>query len=444
MGYGQGWGSNIGAAVQSDPLTLVQPTMTIPIDSETLRGKRVYKPTGSLYGTRTIKRQLPAVREAQGGLSLEVLPNMVGQLIAWWNGQETVAAVPAPTSLSATASSTGTVPSGSNSFKVAPIYTYAGNSQQYIGPASSSATASSTGSEQVGLTWTAPSSVPTGFTIADYAIYVKRPGQSVWTYLANVGSTTAAYTDTGSLSPNGVTQPLAALYHHTFVIAAAAPLTNPLPYISLVKSLDNDHAEWFAGWMIDEFALNLGNSGEAAKANFNGMALNFGTQANVSGSPVLEDSAMNWQAHCSVAGSATNLFEGLTLSAKNGLAYVDGLRGTDYHRAIYPDALRTITGTLQMAHENQDQFARLVAEEMFDLSIVVDGSWSHNIVNVGTGVQITPLPTMILDMPTCAFTEAGGLINGPKRIVENLPFVTADSTGVDLQIDMFVSQSTFY
>lgn len=84
--YGHGYASYLGIGVQTDKSTPADPSLWVPLKSESIKTKVDRKPTGSLYGKRTIQAQLQGIREPQGGISLELLPNVVAQMLSWWNG----------------------------------------------------------------------------------------------------------------------------------------------------------------------------------------------------------------------------------------------------------------------------------------------------------------------------------------------------------------------
>jgi len=327
MPYGQGFGSFLGAAVQPDKDTYTAPTVWVPFKGETLKPKIPRKESASIYGTRTVKQQIEGIKEIDGGFSIELLINVVGQFLAWWNGlsdDDTVTTVP----------------------------------------------------------------------------------------------------------PNS---PDSTLYKHTLIVGANAPDVVPLPYLSLVKVPDIDESMKVTGYMLDKFNLNLGNDPSApVEITFDGMGLTFASVTNpVDPAPVLETPCVAWQAQISIGGSANTLLEGLTITGDNKLAKKMGYSNTQSYSRVHPNAQRSISGSITLGYENQDQFDRLIAGTSFELIITVNGPYTNS-------------PALRITLPTCYYTEATGSINGPARITEALPFVVADETGVDMQIEVWSTTQDFF
>lgn len=434
MGRAQGWGASFGIGEEDTFDTYMTPDVYIPISSESVKGSRPVNSSGNIFNTRANTFNLPGIIECTGNFQFEADAHHLGLPLKLWNGQVSSAAFAPSATPTATIAAGGTLPAGVYYYKTAVILQRTSDGKRFWGSGSSasSSVTSAASDNTTNLSWTNPA-IPSGHTHYGTAIFRTPVGVAATTtyYLSTVVGTGTSTTDTGSATLSSIPLP-AAIYRHSYLLAAPVAGTHPLPSFSVTKLMDQagDTTETYTGARMGSFQFAIGDPSAPAQATFELMARKFSVIANPSPTYTRVRPMMNWQGFATVDGTLASYFEGCDFTSNNGLETVPALAGEQYHRDFYP-GMRETTGTLNFGYENKDNWDRMRNATEFSLSVLCDGTptTAGSLTTISSVVYQAYPYSIEINMPKCLFTDAGGNISGGARMTESAPFrCSYDST----------------
>jgi len=460
LGYGVG--AAVGTATESVPGTGVAPTVWHQFVSESMKAAKPLIKQGSITGDRSVLRRIPGMRTAAGDLELEFDGNSFGQFFHYLNGNHSGALnsanvggliTAAPT---ATPASGGAIPVGTYRYTIAPIWLYTLGGKPQVCPQSAAATgvAVTSGNQTVGLSWTAPSSPPTGWTHAGTAVY-RTDGAAGTELLVGVvtgsGTTytdTAATVDAGNFCPVGsaASTPRIHTFTKAFVIGS-----DPLQPFSLTVGKNNDVAERFLLCKANTLEVSVGEGNSLVKVKVGIMARDFEEVANPTPSITNLAKAASWQTLIGINGTYQQIVEKVTLNLMNACEMIPGLSGEDRMREVgYGE--REVKATLDRQFENHEYWRYMRDGGSFSLQMTIQGDALGAIVAGGnprftfSGQQVRPLCYLaIFDLPMCRVADAGANASGPGRMVEKIAVETEvdPTTGTELKVRLINLTNTY-
>jgi hypothetical protein len=464
VGYGVGGGINL--ATEGTYGTYAgSGDVSIPFVSESIKAQRAVVEAGSITGDRAVRRRMAGIRSAAGDIVTEVDGTIFGKLLYYWNGSTSGALTSAALSATkgmvtaaatATPSSGGSLVDGTFYYRIGSIWAHTSSGRKLYLPAGSSVSAvCGTGNNTVGLSWSAPSGVPDGFTLHGYAVYRSAAGGANTTcrFLAFVAAGTTTYSDTGSVSSGAAALSTSLYmagspYEHAYVMAFT-PGTNPLPSFTATVLKDNDLSQRYTGCRMNTMELTVSSDGNApVLAKFGLMARDYTTVTNISPSVTSLQKFMSWQALASIEGTQSELIEAVTIQGSNNLTAIPGLSGNPRIREVGYGA-RSVSGTLTRGYENNDFFTRMLNGTAFDIRLEGSGQpWSLTVSSISLGGGVTAYPMeyfAIIDCFNAKCGEAGANVSGPGRMVESIPWSCEvdDTEGTEMRVRLYNLTSSY-
>jgi len=442
MSNGQSWGGALGIGTEETFGTGVEPSQWLPINSESVRGRRSVFMPATICASRVRQMGVPGLREASGGFQLNGDAVHLGLPLYYLTGD--VDSAPLAGSVAAaptvTPSPGGTLPDGDYRYQVCSILKQTSDNSLFMTtPTALSLFASCwEGNNQVTVAWVNPASTPEGYSHHGTIIYRTAIGGAPEStrLLAIVVGGDASYTDTGAVALGTVQPPTGSVYQHTFRAG-----TGVLPSFSVTKLMDNDRGQRFSGCRMNSLKLSLGDAGNPVSVDLDLMARDWEDIDNPTPSFDLAQPFMNWQAAFYVDGTIVDRLEALELTLANNLQAVPGLSGSPCIRNLAP-GIREASGSMTLAFENHDYWQKVRESESFSgyLELVGDAA--------GDGVITEPVFIqpwrygMRVNLTACKAEEAGGNLSGSERMTEQIPFMVYDDTGAGYEAEFILYNTT--
>lgn len=451
---GYGIGGALGMGTESTPGTAVAPSIYVPIMSESIKATRDIVESGSITGDRSRRKLLEGLRMGGGDFQMEVDGSTFGLPLHYVNGSAsggtTSAAMTGLIILSAptgSATAGGTLTAGAYRYKVATVYNRTATGDKYVAPASASVTiTTATTNLTATLAFTDPTTLtpPDGWTVAGTAVYRSAiaGGVGTETFLAYQSGTAAGYADDGSVTPDTAVLPVSAtMYRHIFTRAYTSG-ENPLPPFSTTIVKDNDYSQRFSLCRMNGMEISLADGNSPVTCKFSLLARDYEKIANPSPSITNLRKFMSWTATIAIDGTADETVESLTLKINNNADRVPGLRGVAANRDV-GYGRKQVSLDVSRSFQTHTLWDKMKAATRFAISAWCVGQGvveTASTITISSGVYATPLPYMMrIYAPSCLIGEAGANINGPGRMVEQLPIqAEVDNTlGYELRIELF-------
>lgn len=442
MSNGQSWGGALGIGTEGSFGQAVEPSQWLPINSESVRGRRSVFMPATICASRVRQMGVPGLREASGGFQLNGDAVHLGLPLYYLTGD--VDSAPLDGSVTSAPTVTpiagGELPDGDYKYMVCSILKQTSDNSLFMTtPTALSEFASCwEGNNQVTVAWANPSSTPAGYSHHGTIVYRTAIGGAPEStrLLAIVLRGDASYTDTGAVDLGTVQPPNGPVYQHTFRAGTGA-----LPSFSVTKLMDNDRGQRFSGCRMNSLKLALGDAGNPVSVDLDLMARDWEDIDNPTPSFSLAQPFMNWQAAFYVDGTIVDRLEALELTLANNLQAVPGLSGSPCIRNIAP-GIREASGSMTLAFENHDYWRKVRESESFSgyLELVGDA--------VGDGVITEPVLIqpwrygMRVNLTACKAEEAGGNLSGSERMTEQIPFMVYDDTGVGYEAEFILYNTT--
>ena len=421
MSNGQSWGGALGIGTEKTFGTGVEPSQWLPINSESVRGRRSVFMPATICASRVRQMGVPGLREASGGFQLNGDAVHLGLPLYYLTGN--VHSVPLAGSVAAnptvTASPNGFLPDGNYKYQVCSVLKQNSDNSLFMTTLTgfSEDAVCGDGKNQVTVAWVNPSSTPEGYSHHGTIIYRTAVGGTPEStrLLAIVMGGDESYTDTGSVALGDVQPPTGSVYQHTFRAGTGA-----LPSFSVTKLMDNDRGQRFSGCRMNSLKLALGDAGNPVSVDLDLLARDWEDIDNPTPSFELAQPFMNWQAAFYVDGTIVDRLEALELTLANNLQAVPGLSGSPCIRNI-ASGIREASGSMTLAFENHDYWKKVRESESFSgyLELVGDAA--------GDGVITDPVFIqpwrygMRVNLTACKAEEAGGNLSGSERMTEQIP-----------------------
>ena len=442
MSNGQSWGGALGIGTEETYGTGVAPDQWLPINSESVRGRRSVFMPATICASRVRQMGVPGLREASGGFQLNGDAVHLGLPLYYLTGDVDSAPLAgsvadAPT---VTPAFGGTLPDGDYKYMVCSILKQTSDNSLFMTtPTALSAFASCwDGNNQVTVAWVNPSSTPAGYSHHGTIVYRTAIGGAPEStrLLAIVMGGDESYTDTGSVALGDVQPPHRSVYQHTFRAG-----TGVLPSFSVTKLMDNDRGQRFSGCRMNSLKISLGDAGNPVSVDLDLMARDWETVENPEPTFSLAQPFMNWQATFYVDGTIVDRLEALELTVANNLQAVPGLSGSPCIRNLAP-GIREASGSMTLAFENHDYWQKVRESQSFSgyLELVGDAA--------GDGVITDPVFIqpwrygMRVNLTACKAEEAGGNLSGSERMTEQIPFMVYDDTGAGYEAEFILYHTT--
>lgn len=461
VGYGVGAG--VGLKTEVTYGTGVSSPLWLPFAKESIKANRSVVRTGTIYGDRSVRRNMPGLRTGGGDFEMEVDGSNIGLPLFYANGNAsggvTSGALAGYVTSAPTVNITagGSLTAGAYRYRVSSVW-QGPNSELYILPASASTTGTTASSNlTAAVSWTDPTglTLPSGFTYK---------GTIVWRSAAGGGASSEKYLvyvdGTGNSYSNDSTTPAintsyvfytASPYLHTFV-RAFTPGSNPLPFFSTLVVKDNDYTQRFLGCRMNSFELIVGDGNQPVLSKFSIMARDYETMSNPSISITDLRKFMGWRTQVAIEGTYSDIVQKVSLKLSNNCAMIPGLSGQPRHREV-GYGLRVVEGSFDRAFENHDLFTIMSNGTRFDLRLYCDGqgfaegtTYSIPASVSGQSVAMDPLRYLVLaDAFNCSLSDAGANAGGPGPMTEAINFSAEldDSEGTELRVRL-VNLTTSY
>lgn len=455
MSAGLGALSSFAVGVESAPLVAAAASVYYPIISEGLKADRTAVPSGSIVGDSMRQAVAMGVSVCEGNFQMEVEGSVSGHPIWLWNGNDgytvdEMAAGAAYTNGAPTTSagSGGTLANGAYKHAVSVVLNRTNDGQKIIMPGSavSSAATTSTGQNTIGLSWTAPSDLPQGYTIAGYVIWRSLIGGSTVYFLKYQSGSTTSYSDTGSIAlPNqNVTPYSASLYEHVMVGSPPVSGDRLTPFTCIVNH-NNDYAQQFITCRMDSMKLAVSGLDDKLMADFSCKGAAAAKVANFTPTFVPLEPMLGWHCIIQMNGVPDQTLESFEIDCSNGVQVVPGMRGVAFNRDTISGA-RSITGQMTRQFQDVSLWLQMLAGLDFSLKFTSYGQCVANPVQHGlsntmanSGIDALPFQMYLqIELPRCKISKAGGNISSPDRIIETVAFEAFkdQDTGTDMKITM--------
>jgi hypothetical protein len=442
MSNGQSWGGALGIGTEGSFGQAVEPRQWLPINSESVRGRRSVFMPATICASRVRQMGVPGLREASGGIQLNGDAVHLGLPLYYLTGN--VDSAPLAGSVAAnptvTASPNGFLPDGNYKYQVCSVLKQNSDNSLFMTTLTgfSEDAVCGDGKNQVTVAWVNPSSTPEGYSHHGTIIYRTAVGGTPEStrLLAIVMGGDESYTDTGSVALGDVQPPTGSVYQHTFRAGTGA-----LPSFSVTKLMDNDRGQRFSGCRMNSLKLALGDAGNPVSVDLDLLARDWEDIDNPTPSFELAQPFMNWQAAFYVDGTIVDRLEALELTLANNLQAVPGLSGSPCIRNI-ASGIREASGSMTLAFENHDYWQKVRESQSFSgyLELVGDAA--------GDGVITDPVFIqpwrygMRVNLTACKAEEAGGNLSGSERMTEQIPFMVYDDTGVGYEAEFILYNTT--
>lgn len=457
MSAGLGALSSFAVGVESNasPLTAAAAEQYYPIISEGLKADRTAVPSGSIVGDSMRQAVAMGVSVCEGSFQMEVEGSVSGHAIWLWNGNDgysvdELAAGEAyvQNAPSGSVSPGGTLANGAYKHAVSVVLNRTNDGQKIIMPGSpvSNANTTTTGNNTIGLTWSAPSDIPAGYTIAGYVIWRSLVGGSTVYFLKYQSGTTTSFSDTGSIAlPNQSVTPYAAsLYQHEMVGSPPVSGDRLTPFTCIVNH-NNDYAQQFITCRMDSMKLSVSGLDDKLMADFSLKGAAAAKIANFTPTFVPLEPMLGWHCIIQMNGVPDQTLESFEIDCSNGVQVVPGMRGVAFNRDTISGA-RQINGQMTRQFQDVSLWMQMLAGLDFSLKFTSYGQCVANPVTHGitstmanSGIDALPFQMyLIIELPRCKISKAGGNVGGPDRIIETVAFEAFkdQTTGTDMKITM--------
>lgn len=438
MGVGQSFAGAFGVGTETTFGVGVNATQWIPILNESIKPKLGVVSRQGIYSSRMVQEHEQALWDISGDISTEIDGDSIGQLLYYWNGQKAAASLPgsitaAPT---VTAVAGGSLANGTYNYRVASVWQNLDDNRLYLTnpPTSSGSGTAGGGNNTLRVTWVNPTDNPasgglsTRWTRTGTVIFRTPAGgspgtETFLTYVNNAAAT--QYDDNGSVTLGTEGLP-PTVTRHSFLPASPIAGTDPHPSFSITKVLDlaGSGSHRIVGCKCDTVKLSFADKGGPSQASWGILASRLiDPIANPSPTFSVVKPFMNWKALLYIGGTLLGEATSIEINGSNGMEKLFGLDGNPFPRAIRAK-MRSITGTLSVAFENQNQVNRLLSGTEFSIVLLARGQgvapWAY--ITSGTD-KIYPWWRMLtVHLSSCIYEEAGGLLSGSDQMIESLPF----------------------
>jgi hypothetical protein len=441
MSNGQSWGGALGIGTESTYGTGEEPSLWLPINSESVKGKRNVFIPASICGSRVRQMGVPGLREASGGFQVNGDAVHMGLPLYYMNGQVTSSGLAGSIAAAPTGEGVdlGEV-TGDFYYKVCAILKDVDDNHWFTNPSPVSLQVSAVEVGQIVVRWVNPTSLPSGYTQYGTAVFRTANGGLAGTekLLAIVVGDGDAYGDFG-LALTSTVVPPAALYQHTFTPAALPEAE--LPSFSVSKLMDNDMGERFVGCRMNSLKLAVGDAGNPVVLDWDLMARDWETITNPEPTFNCVQPFMNWQARFVVDGTVLDRVEALELTVSNGLQALPGLTGAPRIRNICA-GIREVSGSMTLAFENHDYWQKVRDSEEFTGVVEMFGD-PASAVSVSDPVSIRSWRYGArIDLARCKPSEAGGNLSGSERMTEQVPFVAYNDPALGYEARFILYNTT--
>lgn len=463
--------SSLGIGRETTYGVPVAATHWLPFTQESFAGPRENVESGQLLGDRMVQTLALGIKQCQGGFTLENDCASFGQPLKFWNGDDgysvanasTLNTILATAPTHAAAGSGGTIPAGNYYYKVSLLLKRTIDLFYVHMPASASTTVRAvTLGQNVTLTLGANISTftpPLGFQVAGIIVWrTDTDGtagtETLYDYVLATSLTT--YVDDGTptnlTAPDPTVSPFATatnLYRHRFIGATPTSGTEPLASFTTVINKDNDKAEQYDGCRMNEFNIGASGGNSPTNTQFTALGRNVLTIPGQTPSYTNLQQVLGWKTAAFVDdGSSCTLIEAFDLKCTNSCEAVPGFCATPFNRDV-ASGQRKVTGTIKRNFDDHTFFDKVQLGQEFGLKFnmygqsVVTGS---TLLNLSHGIDAIPFPYYCeIELFRCRTGKAGGNVNGPGRIVEEIEFKAFKSTAfnTEMRITLWNTTSTY-
>lgn len=458
MSAGIGALSAFAVGIQDPDTPLVAGAVEVhyPIMSESMKADRTAIPSGSIVGDSMRVAVAMGVSQCEGGFQMEVEGSVSGHPIWLWNGNDgytdtEILAGAGWTSGAPTvgaASAGGALPIGAYKYSVATVLSRTNDGRKLIMPGSATSTAGTSASTNntLPVSWTAPSSIPTGYTLLGTMIFRTLVGGNTPYFLKYQAGAGTSYADAGViLAPiESVTTYSASIYQH--VMVGSPPVTGDrLTPFTCFANHNNDLTQQFIACRMDGMKLSVSGLDDKLMADFSCKGASASTVANFSPSMVPLEPMVGWHCIIQMNGLADQTLESFEIDCSNGVQMVPGMRGEPFNRDTISGA-RQINGQMTRQFGDNDLWVQMLAGQDFSLKFTSYGQSIASPINHGitatmanSGIDAFPFQFYIqIELPRCKLSKAGGNTSGPDRIIETVGFEAFKdpTTGTDMKITM--------
>lgn len=239
--------------------TAVARTLSLPAFNDSMQVDEGWEISGAMRSDVHESVASRGPRTVNGGLSVAPDAVALGRVLRGLFGNRSSAElVGKPTDLAGSAAAGGTLTAGAYRYKVsALVQNDADGTLRVLNPSSEVTVTTATTNLTASLTWTPAASLPTGYTLRRYVIWRSAIGGAADSqkWLAVTADTTAAYSDTGSVSLDTEISVVAAVYRH------AHKRTGDLASFTMEILKANGKSKLYPGTMFNSLSCNIQNEG---------------------------------------------------------------------------------------------------------------------------------------------------------------------------------------
>lgn len=430
----------------------------IPMSSESNKADRPTILSSALTNDRMISTVMPGVQQVEGGWEQPFDGASVGQGIWLWNGDAGYSKGNTPgrlaTFTATPSAASGTLPVGTYFYSVATILTQTSNGDYHIMQQSAAITCTLAAIGKADLAWTNPSTFPDGFTLGGFIIYRTAAGGSTGTqkYLKYQLGATASFSDTGAFTPDTAISPYTATpVTHAFIGTVPVTSADPLTPFTVSVYKDIAESEQYVGNRMDGFELSIGDKNGEVMAKFSHKGIKETPVANFTASYSILESFVGWQCVGYINGVKDCTIQGMSLSCKNNVQYLEGLCAVPYVRGTI-SGRREISVTLDRQLLDHTFLNRMLEGEEAAIQIqssgqpIVNGYSAYSLSSAVHGIKAVPLRHfLMIDLYRVRLKQAGGPVTGPDQIKESIQADCMKSLtyGTEMKIQLINTVATY-